>query len=136
MTEYPELAESFRKEGYDRGLVHGAENELKRIQAIESLAKLQPGQTFKLVLSSEKTKAAEQSGDGLDLISLREYARRHGVTLGAVQKAIASGRVTAVKRNERGFLCGIFEGEANKQWAANTDQMKWRDREMPDRPIL
>jgi hypothetical protein len=54
-------------------------------------------------------------------ISLREFARRREVTLGAVQKAIESGRVTAVKRNGNGRLVGIEFHAATAQWGLNTD---------------
>lgn len=54
-------------------------------------------------------------------ISLREFARRREVTLGAVQKAIESGRVTAVKRNGSGRLVGIEFHAAAAQWGLNTD---------------
>jgi hypothetical protein len=54
-------------------------------------------------------------------ISLRAYARQRGVSLYAVQTAIASGRVTAVRRNEAGKITGIDPVKADAQWAANTD---------------
>lgn len=55
-----------------------------------------------------------------EYISLRAYARRRGVVLSAVQKAIESRRVTAI-REEDGRISGIDPIEADKQWAANTD---------------
>ncbi len=54
-------------------------------------------------------------------ISLREFARRREVTLGAVQKAIESGRVTAVRRNDGGRLVAIEMHAASAQWSTNTD---------------
>ena len=54
-------------------------------------------------------------------ISLRAFARRHNVRLSAVQKAIESGRVTAVKRNAAGRLKGIEANLAALQWSQNTD---------------
>ena len=54
-------------------------------------------------------------------ISLRAYARQRGVSLYAVQTAIASGRVTAVRRDETGKITGIDPVKADAQWAANTD---------------
>lgn len=56
-----------------------------------------------------------------DWVSLREFARRRDVTLRAVQVAIASGRVTAVRRNDAGRLTAIDADEAARQWNANTD---------------
>jgi len=54
-------------------------------------------------------------------ISLRAFARRRGVRLAAVQKAIESGRVTSVRRNEKGRLKAIEFVQASAQWDANTD---------------
>lgn len=54
-------------------------------------------------------------------VSLRRFARERGVTLGAVQKAIESGRVTAVQRKENGRLCAIDLVEASLQWDSRTD---------------
>lgn len=54
-------------------------------------------------------------------ISLREFARRREVTLGAVQKAIESKRVTAVRRSESGRLLAIEYHAATAQWNSNTD---------------
>jgi hypothetical protein len=53
-------------------------------------------------------------------ISLREFARRRGVSLMAVQKAIESARVTAVRR-DGDRLVGIEVHQATAQWNANTD---------------
>jgi hypothetical protein len=53
--------------------------------------------------------------------SLRGYARRRGVSLYAVQTAVASGRVTAVVRDAKGKITGIDYVLADAQWAANTD---------------
>ena len=58
-----------------------------------------------------------------DYISLRAYARRRGVALSAVQKAIDSRRVTAI-REEGDRITGIDPLEADKQWAANTDAIE------------
>lgn len=54
-------------------------------------------------------------------ISLREFARRREVTLGAVQKAIESKRVTAVRRSQAGRLTAIEFHQACLQWNRNTD---------------
>ena len=56
-----------------------------------------------------------------DWVSLREFARRRGVVLGAVQRAIASGRVTAVQRDANGRLKAIDADLAARQWNSNTD---------------
>jgi hypothetical protein len=54
-----------------------------------------------------------------ELIGLREYARRRGVTLGAVQKAIKSGRIRAID--------GKIDPEvADFQWSRNTDAAQQR----------
>jgi hypothetical protein len=50
----------------------------------------------------------------MELISRREYARRRGVTLAAVQKALRSGRIALT--DDR-----IDPVSADAQWAANTD---------------
>jgi hypothetical protein len=57
-------------------------------------------------------------------MSLRAYARHRGVALSAVQKAIDSGRVTAVRRNAAGRLKGIEAIAADAQWLANTDPVE------------
>lgn len=57
-------------------------------------------------------------------MSLRAYARRRGVQLGAVQKAIKTNRVTAVRRDERGRLVAIEQLQADAQWAARTDPVE------------
>ena len=55
--------------------------------------------------------------------SLRAYARHRGVTLSAVQKAIETRRVTAIKE-EGGRIVGIELHQADAQWAANTDAVE------------
>jgi len=57
-------------------------------------------------------------------VSLSEFARRRGVALFAVQKAIASGRVTAVRRDDTGRLVGIEVAAATMQWDMNTDPVE------------
>lgn len=59
-----------------------------------------------------------------DWVSLREFSRRRGVALSAVQKAIDSGRVTAVRRNARGHLEAIDARLAAVQWDGNTDPVE------------
>lgn len=60
-------------------------------------------------------------------VSLREFARRRGVSLQAVQKAIASGRVAAVRRadpgtaGQLGRILAIEVSAATQQWNRNTD---------------
>lgn len=53
-------------------------------------------------------------------ISLRAYARHRGVTLSAVQKAIESRRITAI-REKGGRVTGVEKNQADQQWAARTD---------------
>jgi phage terminase Nu1 subunit (DNA packaging protein) len=54
-----------------------------------------------------------------ELIGLREYARRRGVSLGAVQKAVKSGRIV--------LLDGKIDPEvADIQWARNTNPAQQR----------
>ena len=57
-------------------------------------------------------------------VSLRRFARERGVTLAAVQKAIESGRVTAVQRKPNGRLCAIDLVEGTAQWNARTDPIE------------
>lgn len=54
-------------------------------------------------------------------IALREFARMRGVTLGAVQKAISSGRVKSVRRSGTGRLVAIELHAATREWNGNTD---------------
>ncbi len=58
-----------------------------------------------------------------DWISLREFARRRDVTLQAVQKAIATKRITdaAVRRDDTGRLKAIDADQAAIDWHRNTD---------------
>lgn len=58
-----------------------------------------------------------------DWISLREFARRRDVTLQAVQKAIATKRITdaAVRRDGTGRLKAIDADQAAIDWHRNTD---------------
>lgn len=58
-----------------------------------------------------------------DWISLREMARRRSCTLAAVQKAIATGRITAaaVRRDANGRLQAIDADQAAIDWYQNTD---------------
>lgn len=54
-------------------------------------------------------------------MSLRAYARHRGVALSAVQKAIETNRVTAIKRSDEGRITGIDQELADQQWTLNTD---------------
>lgn len=56
----------------------------------------------------------------MSLISQRAYARHRGVTLKAVQKAIAANRITLVVEPGTGKL-KIDPAIADAQWARNTD---------------
>jgi hypothetical protein len=55
--------------------------------------------------------------------SLRAYARHRGCALSAVQKAIESRRVTAI-REENGRITGIEKNAADLQWGLNTDPIE------------
>ena len=55
-----------------------------------------------------------------ELITLREYARRRGVSHVAVQRAVNSGRISTVNGK-------IDPAEADGQWRENTDQSKPRN---------
>lgn len=57
-------------------------------------------------------------------ISLREFSRRREVALSAVQKAIESGRVSAVKRDAGGRLEAIEYVRASSEWNAHTDPVQ------------
>jgi len=52
-------------------------------------------------------------------VGLREFARRHGVTLGAVQRAIRDGRLT-VARDRRGRPRIGDAASAAREWARTT----------------
>jgi hypothetical protein len=56
-----------------------------------------------------------------ELISQREYARRRGISHVAVLRAIKSGRITTVEGK-------INPAMADREWRANTDQSKPRNR--------
>jgi len=56
-------------------------------------------------------------------MSLRAYARYRGVALSAVQKAIETRRVTAI-REEGGRITGIERHQADEQWGKNTDPVE------------
>ena len=56
-------------------------------------------------------------------MSLRAYARCRGVALSAVQKAIETRRVTAI-REEGGRITGIERHQADEQWGKNTDPVE------------
>lgn len=56
-----------------------------------------------------------------ELISLREYGRRRGVSHVAVQRAVNSGRISTVDGK-------IDPALADREWRENTDQSKPRNR--------
>jgi len=56
-------------------------------------------------------------------MSLRAYARHRGVRLSAVQKAIETRRVTAI-REKNGRVNGIEKHQADEQWGKNTDPVE------------
>jgi hypothetical protein len=57
----------------------------------------------------------------MEEISVRECARRLGVRHRAVQKAVETGRVTAVTRGPDGRLKSVTWPTVREQWARNTD---------------
>lgn len=54
-------------------------------------------------------------------ISLRRFAAARGVSLAAVQRAIATGRLKTVKRDPRGRLKGVELAAGMREWNGNTD---------------
>ncbi len=56
-----------------------------------------------------------------ELVSLREYARRRGISHVAVHKAIKAGRISTVDGK-------IDPAQADREWIENTDQSKPRNR--------
>ncbi len=55
-----------------------------------------------------------------ELVSLREYARRRGVSHSSVRRAVRSGRITTVEGK-------IDPTRANEEWEQNTDLTKPRN---------
>lgn len=56
-----------------------------------------------------------------DLVSIRECARRIGVSDTAIRKAIAAGRISIADRNERNGRPLLDFDDVLKNWRANTD---------------
>lgn len=56
-----------------------------------------------------------------DLVSIRECARRIGVSDTAIRKAIAAGRVAVAERNEHNGRPLLDFDDVLKNWRANTD---------------
>lgn len=54
-------------------------------------------------------------------VSLRAASRELDMTLGGVQKAIDSGRVTSVLKDPKGRRIGVHLERARIEWAGNTD---------------
>lgn len=63
--------------------------------------------------------------DKKDLIPAREFARRIGVSLTAVQKAVREGRITA-ERDEKGHISGIDWATQESAWFDNSQAGKRR----------
>lgn len=61
-------------------------------------------------------------------LSLRAYAKHRGVTLQAVQKAIATGRIATVTTAGKK---GINPDQADRQWDATTDPGMQRGQKQP-----
>lgn len=67
-----------------------------------------------------RAKVARVKGK-VDAIGVREFARRVGVTHAAVQRAIRTGRVTAVRCDARGRVVAITDPEkAVREWVEHT----------------
>ena len=60
-----------------------------------------------------------------DIVSIREFARRIGVSLPAVQKAIKNGRIVGFT-NDKGRLTGIDWNTQKDAWTANSDPSRRR----------
>lgn len=60
-----------------------------------------------------------------DIVSIREFARRIGVSLPAVQKAIKNGRIVGLT-NDKGRLTGIDWDSQKDAWTANSDPSRRR----------
>jgi hypothetical protein len=62
------------------------------------------------------------------LLSLRKYAEHRGVSLAAVQKAVASGRILVAKEEQQGSktLKFIDPAVADRMWNQRTDQTQQR----------
>lgn len=58
------------------------------------------------------------------LLSMRQYATHRGVTVGAVSKAVKTGRITC-RRDENGYAL-IDPEVADREWGANSDPTKFR----------
>lgn len=71
------------------------------------------------------------TGSANDLVSLRQFARGHGTTLAAVQRAIETHRITAVVRASSGRILGVYAAQASAQWKANTDPAQAARRAKP-----
>lgn len=56
----------------------------------------------------------------MEQITLREYARRKGVSLTAIQKGVASGRITAIVDPATGKSVGIDWHTQEHAWEANS----------------
>jgi len=64
----------------------------------------------------------------MPLMSLREYSRHRGVSLAAVQKAIASGRIIVAKETQQGSktLKFLDSALADRMWNERTDPVQQR----------
>lgn len=57
------------------------------------------------------------------MISIRDYARRRGISHTAVQKAVKTGRLSKSIQFDAGGHAKIIDSDlADREWAANTDQ--------------
>lgn len=58
---------------------------------------------------------------GENWVSLRRFAAARGVSLAAVQRAIADGRLKTVRRDANGRLKGVELAAGMREWNGNTD---------------
>jgi hypothetical protein len=71
----------------------------------------------------------------VDLVSLRAYAERRGVSLAAVRSAVTSGRIArAMRRNEAGKILGIDPEQADALWKQHTDPAQAERKTAPKSP--
>jgi hypothetical protein len=74
----------------------------------------------------------------MPLMSLRQYARHRGVSLAAVQKAIATGRIGIAKEERQGknILKFVNSIDADVAWNNNTDPTQQRTATRKDKGII
>lgn len=58
--------------------------------------------------------------DDVEVVTLREFARRIGVSLTAIQKGVLSGRVEVIRNPDSGRITGIDYDTQAEAWRANS----------------